>query len=127
MNFPRRQNPGFISDINVAKPGLRCCMVNVEESLSRDRYNWMHSQSELRGFETLEPCSFRSPAENDFPNVAPRTANGHFCQNVSALGADSIPQLEVNVAVRLCSDIDDLTGDFIPLFLLRLLARRLVV
>ena len=96
MNFPRRQNSGFISDINIAKPGLRCCMVSVEESLSRDRYNWMHSQSELSGLETLEPCSFRSPAENDFPKVAPRTANGHFGQNVSALGAGSIPQLEVN-------------------------------
>ena len=127
MNFPRRQNSGFISDINVAKPGLLCCMVSVEESLSLDRYNWMHSQSELSGLETLEPCSFRSPAENDFPKVAPRTANGHFGQNVSTLGAGSIPQLEVNVAIRLCSDIDNLPGDLIPLFLLRLLARRLVV
>ena len=75
----------------------------------------------------MEPCSFGSPAENDFPKIAPRTANGHFGQNVSTLGAGSIPQLEVNVAIRLCSDIDDLTGDLIPLFLLRLLARRLVV
>jgi hypothetical protein len=83
----------------------------------------MHSQSELSGLETLEPCSSRSPAENDFPKVAPRTTNGHFGQNVPALGAGSVPQLEVNVAIRLCPDIDDLTGDLVPLFLFRLLAQ----
>jgi len=53
MNFPRRQNSGFISDIDIAKPGPLCCMVSVEESLSLDRYNWMHSQSELSGSERI--------------------------------------------------------------------------
>ena len=97
--------------------------MRVEESLSIDRDNWMHSQSELSRLEASKPYSFRSPAENDFPKVAPRTTNRHFRQNVSALAACSVPQLEVNVAIRLCPDIDDLTGDLVPLFLFRLLAR----
>ena len=122
MNFPSGENAGFVIVTDVAE-GILSCMMRVEESLSRDRYSWMHSQGELTGLEASEPCSFRSPTENDFPKVAPRTTNRHFCQNVPALGAGSVPQLEVNVAIRLCPDIDDLTSDLIPPSLVRLLAR----
>ena len=122
MNFPSGENPGCVIVTDVAE-GVLSCMMRVEESLSRDRYNWMHSQRELTGLEASEPCSFRCPTENDFPKVAPRTTNGHFCENVPALGADSVPQLEVNVAIGLCPDIDDLTGDLVPPLLVRLLAR----
>jgi len=45
---------------------------------------------------------------------------GHFCQNMPALRASYVLQLEVNVPIVLHPDINDLAGYVIPLLLLGL-------
>ena len=119
MNFPSGENSALVVITDVLERVLSC-MIRVKESFSHDCYNRMHSQPELTGLEALEPRPFSSPAKNNFSKRTPVITKGHFCQNMPALRASYVLQLEVNVPIVLHPDINDLAGYLIPLLLLGL-------